>query len=474
LCKTPLALSGFTPEMMHPVGEQKYDDEALFANFDWRSGKDECKSQHHDEPLSFDLQAFLEAQRASAQPQATASFGTPFDSPEPLSDSQPGAAPCATLTTIVETEGSPATVCLSTDRLSAPRTLAGRQRSFSMDEAFAPDSIFHAAAAAAALPPAPATTRAQPSKSSAFDFAPIVQGSSSADPFAEAVIPDIAFSARRASEPTLGSRRLALAAATAAANNQVIPSPRRALETTFVHPGAPTLGIVATTPRGNHTAATAGLQARPQPAHIDVGGTLSVKAASDVNIAAGPFAASTNDGCITPRKGCSQCSSLCVASGLCSTHLLAQFEPGTPTTVARGLHRLWRRKAYYSGARLQLLWEFYQRGEKWQVVLQEEPFSRARSVLVNGVLAWKDVEKGARPVKHHGSVERRGDEWKLSMVLGRSRSSSFELILAATPKKAHHAPTGQLLPQSWHYDSPFTHELWVNGFYFTEAQNKSV
>lgn len=57
--------------------------------------------------------------------------------------------------------------------------------------------------------------------------------------------------------------------------------------------------------------------------------------------------------------------------------------------------------------------------------------------------------------------------WKLSMVLGRSKSSAFEVLVEATPRSHLKGGTG-----SAHlYAGDYEFEVWIDGFYFAEAQN---
>lgn len=264
------------------------------------------------------------------------------------------------------------------------------------------------------------------------------------DPFFEAVIPDILSSTeilnRRASEPTLGSRRAAAAAAAAAAKKA-----EEAAEASAQQP--PQLG-------GSHQLS------------IDPTDKLSVVAASDVNLS-GPFQ-DVAAGPLTPRRICTlpDCNALAFATGLCATHITSQWEDGetptTPTTVNRAVHRLWTRTSLSSSSsagEVHLSWIFWKKAEKYLVELIEYPLISERTVRVNGKTTFR-----GKPSDHHSS----GDEWRLSMILGRSKSSAFEAILGAT----HHGSRGTPeLVAGWTHDSDYDFELWIEGFPFSDAQN---
>lgn len=294
--------------------------------------------------------------------------------------------------------------------------------------------------------PFPTTGAAASSSSSSASKAGTAVSPRSFDPVEFGLIPDILTSRellnRRASEPTLGSRRAAAAAAAAAAAKQ---QQQHQHQQQSGKEGQPNLSPAASTPRQGQGSSTPRRQL-----HIDVGGQLSTPDASDVNLA-GPFH-NVDQGPVTPRRTCSKCSHPSFASNLCATHLTQSAEPATPTTMTRFVHNLWQRRVETT-SRLALSWVFWKKGDKYAVQLWQDNMSPERTVIVNGKMTYRGTPQEA--------------EWRLSMVLGRSKSSAFETILGAIPKGAN--GTGEMVA-GWSYDSPYEFELWIDGFPFTEAR----
>jgi hypothetical protein len=86
-------------------------------------------------------------------------------------------------------------------------------------------------------------------------------------------------------------------------------------------------------------------------------------------------------------------------------------------------------------------------------VSRDDDLTEERTVIVNGKVHYRG---------HPDS-----GFWKLSMVLGRGKSSAFEVLVEAVPRSA-------LQPQACNshlYAGPYEYTLWIDGFPFPEAQN---
>ena len=399
----------------------------------------------------------------------TQAYRTPFDSPDPIlmpeATSQGGEEAAASATAATAGSG---------DDPSRPRT--ARSQSYtvphSSGSAFDAQSIFHAphphsskhkhrqkqqlesASSASGIP------KARKSGLSSSNLSPPVIGSavhasSSAsnsadpkkeeDPVFDGIIPEAVFSgallARRTSEPTLGSRRAAEAAAARAA----------AAAAAAANGAAPQFNT--------HTAPGADSPSTPVDRRLTIHvESLPTDKASNINL--DPLVKSAV-GVVTPRLQCKteQCNETAFACGYCAAHLTSQFEPATPTTIIRRVHGLWSRHIRVGvpgAAKIQIEWQFWKRASLYDVKLWEDPLTGERTVIVNGKVNYR-----SRPP---------GGSWKLSMLLGRGKSSAFEVMVEAVPRSLLAASTGGT--GSVHlYPGPLEFELWLDGFPFAEAQN---
>jgi hypothetical protein len=156
---------------------------------------------------------------------------------------------------------------------------------------------------------------------------------------------------------------------------------------------------------------------------------------------------------VTPRRPCVTCDEPAFAADLCATHLTQKAAGGatTPTGVIRRVHSLWSRKCMLSEnsltqAKIQLLWSFWKKAEFYEVKLCDDPDSGERSVYVNGKMHYRS----------HPSA----GAWKLSMVLGRTKSSAFEVLLEATPRaQLRGGGTGSVHL----YPGQYEFEIWIEG-----------
>jgi len=277
----------------------------------------------------------------------------------------------------------------------------------------------------------------------------------------EGVIPDDIFSAtaqlqRRGSEPVelLGSRRAAEAArAAAAAKGQqqhaaAAASPATRASTT---PSSAATAVAAASAPSSAKGKPAGV-ARRLSIKTE---TLKTEQASDINL--DPMVGSLASP-ITPRPSCVTCGEPSFAADLCAVHLTQKAAGGSmsPTGVIRRIHSLWSRKCLLSdgssAARINLMWSFWKKAERYDIKLCEDPSSGERAVYVNGKLQYR-----SRP---------EAGFWKLSMLLGKSKSSAFEVLLEATPRSAIKGTGSVHL-----YPGLYEFELWLEGFPFAEAQN---
>jgi len=288
------------------------------------------------------------------------------------------------------------------------------------------------------------STVASSSSSTSTSSSSSSSSSSDVDPFSESVIPaivvDKAFLARRASEPTLGSRRAALQAqqsqvsAAAASAQSQSPAQQRRQSLPHIDVNAPTVKRSAS-------------ERIPMPRKRD-DETAAAMAAKGMLAPGNPLVEP-----ITPRRQCEQCNGTAFAHGLCALHLTSKHASSTPTSQIRSIWNVWRLSVQdRPGDLLRLSWCFWKKGEQYRIEMLEHPAISERCVLVNGSVTFR------------GAIA--SGIWKLSMVCGRGRSSAFEAIVQATPKSMHRPSV-----QDATYGGDYYYELWIDGFPFVEAQN---
>lgn len=287
---------------------------------------------------------------------AAQTYKTPFDSPDPvIGGGVEAAEPAAVDEPVVGGD-------LAEEEIR-PRP----QRTASMPVqhvAFDADSIFHTTKAS------PRThERSKPKKKKAAPAAVDTGAAQSAEGQPEhkreSSLPDVVFSgvipeivsssallSRRASEPTLGSRRAAeaarLAAAEAAAAN--------AAKSSAHDPSAKPAGV-------------------PRRLSIKTE-TLDTAKASNINL--DPLSLASP---VTPHRCCSQCSAPAFASDYCATHLTQHMEPATPTSIIRRVHGLWSKQIEQtatgsSSSRIRITWRFWKRAEHYVITLSVSTCAR--------------------------------------------------------------------------------------------------
>ena len=403
-------------------------------------------------------------------PGAAATYATPFDSPDPV------------VTVAVNTEGSNpfSSNVLQVEQDTEERPTMQRMRaksytatSSSSASGFDAQSIFHAdhhskkahkAARRSATERKSSTPQSltldtsslRPATAAAMSTTQAIKEEEDEnDVLAHAVIPDIlsarAVQSRRASEPIalLGSRRAAEAARAAAA---AAAKQRGATPTSASSSQASASATSIALPNGGVN--------RRLSIDIDVE-KLDTAKASSVNL--DPLCRGSP---VTPRVECgvAGCSEALFASGCCALHLTEKFQPATPTTVIRALHSLWSQTVSegvgHAKSKLQIKWAFWKKGSYYEVLLWEDREDGERTIFVNGKVNYRShPEPGF---------------FKLSMVLGRSKSSAFEVLCEATPRLgmqgATHARARAPLAL-YNYPGPYDFDLWIDGFQFQEAHN---
>jgi hypothetical protein len=261
----------------------------------------------------------------------------------------------------------------------------------------------------------------------------------------EGIIPEIVSSRaqldRRASEPVelLGSRRAAEAARLAR------EAKAKENAATFVYPSA-----AAAAPSSNPTSVPSASEPAGVQRRISIRtDTLKTAEASNINLDKMGIASP-----VTPRKQCETCDGFQFAAGLCALCLTQKAKGDgrtSPTGVIRRVCQLWSRKVSFchesnnsdfQARILQIKWEFWKKGEHYSVMLWENEDTGERTVFVNEKI-------------NHRSHPPSG-QWKLSMVLGRTKSSAFEVLIEATSRsKIGGADSSHLYPGKYEF------EIWL-------------